>query len=526
MDLPRSRSIQGYLLGRTVVLAALLALAALFLARRGGSQGLFLAFFGATGASFAFTLGSAVAVRRRGAGPTLARLQPAWDVAYATALIFLSGGAFSPFVSLYPMAIVGASILLHRKGALAVATASAVAYGVLVDLQFYGVVRPLNPFPLPEILGSNVALQLLFNLVAFYCVALLSGYLAEELRRTGARLEVAEAEVLDLEHLKDSILTSLSSGLVAVDRRGRELFHNQAAEDLLARAGVPLGPGAELSGAFDLKAGERSEARFASGRVTLGYSVSPLFDRRGRRGGSILIFQDVTRVKRLEQDLRRADRLAAVGRLAAGLAHEIRNPLASLAGSVEVLRQGAAPTGDDAVLFEIVLRETERLNRLVTNFLHYARPGRAEPTPVGLRDLVEETGFFFAQGDGRRGFRLVNRVPEGFELQGDRAQLEQLLLNLFRNSLEAAPGRVTVTVDAGVEGDGAPWFAVADDGPGMPSEVAAHAFEPFFTRKPGGTGLGLATVHRIAENHAATAALETGEGRGTTFRFRFAARDP
>jgi two-component system sensor histidine kinase PilS (NtrC family) len=273
---------------------------------------------------------------------------------------------------------------------------------------------------------------------------------------------------------------------------------------------------------FDLSPRERSEALFQGGRVAFGYAVSALVDRKGEARGNILIFQDLSKVKRLEEDLRRADRLAAVGRLAAGLAHEIRNPLASLSGSVEVLRENLDPGPDDNQLFTIVLRETERLNRLVTNFLHYARPEKASYSEVELSTLVDETAFFFLQGEGRVGFALENRVPADLKISGDQAQVEQLLLNLLRNSREATTDGVRVVVGGERQGD-VVVLSVRDDGPGMAPEVAQRAFEPFFSSKDGGTGLGLATVHRIMENHGGTVALETELGSGTEFRLRFPA---
>jgi two-component system sensor histidine kinase PilS (NtrC family) len=522
---PQQRRLLGYLAGRIAVLLLLLALGIVFQSRHGGFPLPLRWFFAATGCAFVFALLSALVVRARRAEQLCVRLQPAWDVVYATALVYLSGGALSPFATLYPLAIVGGAILLQRRGALVIATASSFAYGLLADLQFYGLLTPLNPFPLDEADRGALVLQLLFNLVAFYAVAVLSGYLAEELRRTGQRLEEAKAEVLDLERLQDAILQSLSSGLVALDASGREVFHNRAAEELLNRADLPLPAGAFLGGTFDLSAGDRREATFGGGTTVLGYSSSPLFDRDGRHQGSILIFQDLTRVKHLEEDLRRADRLAAVGRLAAGLAHEIRNPLASLSGSVEVLRESLSPGEDEARLFAIVLRETERLNRLVTNFLHYARPGRARQATFDLRALVEETGFFFAQGEGRHGFHLSCRIPDDLTLQGDRNQMEQLFLNLFRNSREASSGDITVEVEA-TRHSGGVAVTIRDDGPGMAPEVAARAFEPFFSSKEGGTGLGLATVHRIVENHEGSVELETGVQKGTTLCLRLPAQEP
>lgn len=526
MGVSARNRLQGYLVGRSTVLIVLLVLGSVFQAQRGGFALPFAWFFAGTAAAFGFTLVSALALRRGHRTRAAATLQPLWDVAYATVLVYLSGGVFSPFASLYPLAIIGTAILLSRRGALLIAAASSLAYGVLADLQFYEVITPLNPFPLAAVEDTKLLVQLAFNIGAFFAVALLSGYLAEEVRRTGAKLEAVETEVLDLEHLKDSILHCLGSGLVALDARGCELFHNAAAEATLRRAGLSLRPKMDCTGLFELGGpGERREKEFNGGAVVLGYSVSPLLDRDGARRGDILIFQDLTEWKRLEENLRRADRLAAVGRLAAGLAHEIRNPLASLSGSVEVLREGAAPDPEGAALFDIVLRETQRLNRLVTNFLHYARPDSRERQLLGLQEFVAETGFFFLQGVDSQRFQLHNHVPIGISVLADQGQLEQLLLNLFRNSAEAAPFGVTVTVTAETAG---PWtqIAVADDGPGMSEEVRRRAFEPFFSRREGGTGLGLATVHRVVENLGGTIALRSSPGSGTEFRLRLPAAPP
>jgi two-component system, NtrC family, sensor histidine kinase PilS len=517
------RRLQRYLAGRSAVLLLFLGIAAV-LWLRGGELPLLPGWFsGATAAAFAFTLASALLLQRRKGLEFLSKLQPAWDVAYATCLVYLSGGALSPLSGIYPLVILGGAILFSRAGALVLAGSCSIAYGLLVDLQLYGLIDPPNSVQLSGPDGPDLVSHLAFTIAAFGAVSLLAGFLAEELRKTDRRLEQVEAEFLDLEHLKESILDSMPSGLVALDSRGREAFHNRAAEELLRKAGLRLEPKMALGNTFELEAGARKEAVFDGGRMVLGYTVSPLFDREGRARGSILVFQDLTQVKRLEGDLRRADRLAAVGRLAAGLAHEIRNPLAALSGSTEVLRENLQPGEEDEQLFRIVLRETERLNRLVTDFLHYARPERVERAEVDLQSFVEEVALFFLQGEGKDGFALENRVPAGTTLTADRAQLEQIFLNLFRNSKEASRRAVRVTVEARPEPPSV-CLSVRDDGPGLAPEVAARAFEPFYSTKDGGTGLGLATVHRLVESHGGAVSLESNPGEGTEVRFRFPAR--
>lgn len=516
-----SRRLQGYLAGRCAVLCTVIALATAFWVRRGEFPLAPEWFFGLTAGAFGFTLASAAVLRRRWHIEGLARVQPLWDTAYATGLVYISGGALSPLASLYQLVVIGGAILFSRSGAVLLAGACSVAYGLLVDLQFYGVLGPPNALPIGVPGGSDLVLHLLFTIASLFAVALLTGFLAEELRRAGRRLAQVEAEFLDLEHLKDSILRSLPSGLVALDEEDRELFHNRAAEELLLRAGVRLDSRKLLEDVFERGEGGRKEVVLEGGKVVLGYTVSPLFNREGQARGNILIFQDLTQVKRLENELRRADRLAAVGRLAAGLAHEIRNPLASLSGSVEVLGQNLNPAGEDGELFRIVLRETARLNRLVTDFLHYARPDRGRRSEVELRSLVDEVAFFFLQGEGKEGFQLTNLIPGGTTMTADRGQLEQLFLNLFRNSVEACADGIKVTVDARQEQAGAVSLLVRDDGPGLSREVSARAFEPFYSTKQNGTGLGLATVHRIVENHGGSVRLESEAGQGTSFHFSF-----
>lgn len=485
----------------------------------GSTHPSFKYFFAATAIAYAFSLVSAVAARHRFPEGWLVPAQPVWDGVYCTSLLYISGGLFSPFVFLYMILIIGSATLFSRKGAYGVAALAAVCYLALCALHFRGLITPLNPFRLALDAVQGVVARVGFHVLAFFAVAALSGYLSEQLRRTGEKLVRAEDRILNLEHLQAAILQSMGSGLMAIDSVGRVMFRNQAAENLLKRAGIAPESHAKV---FTRGSGDRNEVRVGEGQggMVIGYSIFPLADRKGRRIGSILTFQDLTGIRKLEEGLTAADRMAAVGRLAAGLAHEIRNPLASLSGSVQMLKEMAGERTDERdVLFNIVVRETDRLNHLVTDFLGYARPSELRVGEVRIRELVEEVGLFLRQGEGRAGFELAVEIDPEIDVQADREQLEAALLNLFRNSIEASPEGVRVTARGRVE-DGFALIEIADDGPGMSETVAPRAFEPFVSDKQGGTGLGLATVHRILQSHGGTVSFENLADGGVVFRLR------
>lgn len=509
--------LSGYLVGRFAVLGILMPLAALYMNRHTGvEEATFRGFFLLTAGAFLFTLITSLLVRARQPGRSLMAAQCVWEVLYATALIYLSGGFFSPFIFLYLLSIVGAAMILSRQGAMATATLAAIAYALLSFLQMKGIVSPLNPFLVEMPGGASLLIRLSFHVVAFFAVAFLSGHLAEELRSAGESLEKAQDEILALEDLQAAILQSMGSGLIALDSRGQVMLFNSSAEILMARVGLSPARYGELFG-LDPSARHEVEVPGSSGFI-IGYSVFPLSDRNGRNIGKILTFQDLTEFRKLEKELRRADRMAAVGRLAAGLAHEIRNPLASLSGSVQLLETSLAEEHSElGILFGIIQKETERLNHLVTDFLGYARPGDIRLSVFRLAEFFQEVGFFFSQGEGRDRFAMTLEMPSELQIEADREQLESLVLNLFRNSIEAAERQVNVKVCAAKMNDSIV-LTIEDDGPGMPREIYERAFEPFVSGKQNGTGLGLSTVHRIVQGHRGTISIENTLGKGVLFR--------
>jgi len=369
------------------------------------------------------------------------------------------------------------------------------------------------------------------NLAAIAGVAVLALNLGQQIQRTTRSLETEREAAADLYALHEDIVRSLSSGLITVSLHGRVLALNQAACDILGcepggalgRAVNALLPGVEavldrVAPDGTLRRGDLLVPGDPDDRY-FGVSVSPLRNNRDQLIGRIINFQDLTELRRMEAQVKRAERLAALGTLAAGIAHEIRNPLASISGSIELLR--GAPADDVAALMAIVTREVDRLNAMIADLLDYANPQRRELVPFDLAALVDETLRVFVQDRGFEGIevRLAAGSPtEGIRLEGDPAKLRQVLWNLLRNAAEAAAGGGKhVSVRVGGD-DLTSTVEVTDDGPGLDPTVLERVFDPFFTTKRSGTGLGLATSHNIVADHGGRIEVDSQPGKGATFK--------
>jgi two-component system sensor histidine kinase PilS (NtrC family) len=268
------------------------------------------------------------------------------------------------------------------------------------------------------------------------------------------------------------------------------------------------------------RASLRVEGSIAGRReeTLLGMTFSPLRDERERISGVICAFQDLTQIRRMEEQVRRSDRLAAIGELAAGMAHEIRNPLASLSGSVKLLSEELRLEGEGRELMGIVTREVGRLNALITDFLQYASPRPPQLRETSLRELLQETATLIGQTRGAL-WRIAVVAPgeDAFRAEVDAQMIRQLLWNLTLNAMEAMPGGGTVTVALAEEGEEVR-IDVSDSGAGIAAGDLNKVFTPFYSTKEGGTGLGLAIVFKIVENHRGHIEVESTPGRGTTVR--------
>jgi len=466
----------------------------------------------------------------------LAYLQICIDILFITVLVHLTGGIDSFFPILYHLTIISASILLYRRGGYLAASLSSILYGAMLDMQYYNVLHLIRS---QNFTASQVFYQVIISILSFYMVALLTSYLSERLRMARQELQEKSLDFEDLRVMQEHILRSVGSGILTVDLQGNITSWNPAAEQITGYSYDEIKKGwheifgssiKELFGRTDLL--KQRSYRFNSRIIKkdlstslLGMTASLLKDDTNFVRGIILTFQDITKLVEMEEQMRRQERLATVGSLAAGIAHEIRNPLASLSGSIQLLQQELDLGGDEKRLMDIVVRETDRLNTIITDFLEYARPKSGQSEQVALRPILDETIMLLKNDKNfNENIHFTNDIDERILLKGDAQRLRQVFWNLLINSYQAMPASGSITVSAApVATSGGPELCeivLADTGRGIEREFLNKIFDPFFTTKAHGTGLGLAIAYRIIDDHQGTIAVDSEEGKGTKFIIR------
>jgi two-component system, NtrC family, sensor histidine kinase PilS len=468
------------------------------------------------------------------------------DVVVVSACVALTGGITSYFTSLYVLPIVAASTIQNRRGALQVAGAGSLLFCGVVLSQYTQTTDHLESFfgvnvagTLPSVSVAQYTVGL--NAFGLFTVALLSGALAERLRRADFKLERASEKIADLQFFNQYVIDNLLSGLATADEQNRILTFNRSAVLITGHslATVLNRPATDvlqlpqrftdgLSEELLRRRSKREDLQYrrADGAtIMLGLSVAQLPLPDGRRG-YLYTFQDVTDLKRLEQDAQMQKRLAAIGQMAAGIAHEIRNPLASMSGSMQILRQELALSSDQAQLMDIVLRESERLNDTIRSFLAYARPQQVDVHTLDLRKVVQETATLLRNShEVSESHAIEVRTGAGAVMvHGDENQVRQIVWNLATNGLRAMAHGGTLTLSATADPKrGAPILTVTDQGVGIPQDELENIFQPYRGSFGKGTGLGLAIVHRIVSDYNAAIDVQSEPGRGTTFRVTFPA---
>ncbi len=462
-----------------------------------------------------------------------ASIQLAVDVFLVTWLVWNSDVIQSPYIALYILIIAVSSLFLGPRGAVVTSVGCAVAFSAC-SLALTGVFGQTSP---SRLIGGSLSQTVqwvgLFD-IAFLVVGLLSARLAERQSRSDVRLLAARQSLRTLRALHERIVASIRSGVVTTDLEGRVFTFNAAAQEITGYteeairgqdASILFGDMKEhvAESVHAAKTGNASP-RFETScltsegmRIRLGYSISPLSSEAGETTGIVITFQDLTQVRSLEETSRRQDRLAAIGRMAASIAHEIRNPLAAMRGSIQMLRSEVENDSSQAELMEIILRESDRLNQIITDFLSYARPRSLVQARVDVGELLSQTFALLRHSpEISANQTLEAEVPdERIFAQADEGQLKQVFWNLARNALQAMPQGGTLRATLAKNSNNRLRIAFADTGRGMSPDQVEHLFEPF-SSTTGGTGLGLSIVYQIIRDHGGTINVRSREGQGTT----------
>jgi two-component system, NtrC family, sensor histidine kinase PilS len=465
-----------------------------------------------------------------------ARAQVLTDLAFATALVYVTGGIDTSFNFLFPLVIIVASILLSQSWAYLAAALSFIFFGAILEFSYFDLIHSYSSTR-PDL--KSLQAVIFINLFAYVVVAYLAGRLSNRLRQVGVELRHKQDALEDLQVLQANIVNSISGGVITTDLEGLVKLINPAGCGLLG-----LNPetvqGRQVQDLFidplpsEMSGFWRREVRaIATGGEEKTFAITVSGLRLAGRGlvGQVYTFDDLTEIRRLEQEIRMRDRLAAVGRLAAGIAHEIRNPLSSIAGSVKLLSGIATLSEDQRKLVEIVTRESDRLNAIITDFLDYSREKKFQMRVVDLVAILQDTLTLLEnrppvptpwrpephnkQIEIRRVFKIEHAWA-----YGDVDKLKQVFWNIADNGLRAMPSGGVLTVTVSEEGDG--WrISFRDTGIGISHRHLEKLFEPFQSEFEGGTGLGLAIVYQIVQAHDADIEVKSSQGTGTEILMRF-----
>ncbi len=472
---------------------------------------------------------------------TFLYFQLAADLVIESGIIYQTGGVDSPFTFLYILTIISSVIIMQPGGSYVLASGATILYGLLATFEFYGMLHPVplvyvkNPVPPTQ---EFVFFAVLIHLGAFYLVAFLSDFLSRRLRGTLLALGTKSRDLTYLQAFHQNVVANMGSGFIALDLDGRIVSANPAAEmilgmraaDFMKKTLREVFPALEHQNVLpENEQPKKTEwLHEGGGEKKILAATSSLFrNSEGEVLGVIIIFHDITHFKKMEDAIAKSERLAAVGRMAAGLAHEIRNPLGSISGSIQIMK-GALEHEVKAPhdrLMAIILRETDRLNGIITRFLSYAQPNTRKVPDVRLAPLIADAVILFKNDDRYAGtVRIATQIGEDIRLTCDQESLKQVFWNLLLNAAQAMPDGGDIAISTAAEGHGAAAgecvITFADNGQGMDEAEVSRIFEPFYTTKEGGTGLGLSTVQKIIEDHNGTLTVQSKKGVGSVFSIR------
>ena len=470
-------------------------------------------------------------------------IQAICDVLMITGLVYATGGISSVYAVFYTLVIIYSVLFLERRGGLIIASACSICYGLLLDLEYYKILTPLyaivsqdNPFT-----AGYVFSRIIIYILSFYLIAFLAIFVVEQEKKTRTLLQEKETAFDQLDLLHRSIIESVDTGILTINLRGQIKSFNRAAEEITGYSFaevedkniVDLFPeyGDLLenihTGGYPYSQQSRVEMYIESHEkkpLTLGCSVSFLNDGTGKRIGDILVFQDLTAIKKMELILEKNRRLAFIGEMAAGLAHEMRNPLASISGSIQVLHKSLPLNETDERLMQIILRGKDQLESFMRDFLLLSRPTPGIPEMIKITDIIEDILESIRYlPDWRDDIQVIKSLQDHLPfIRANKTEIRQLIWNVLMNAIQSMPngGRVTIETGKDTTDISAGQFLeikISDNGQGIMENDLGKIFEPFYTTREKGTGLGLAIVNRIVEGHAGKIKVDSRSGEGTTF---------
>lgn len=458
------------------------------------------------------------------------------DILIVSFIIALTGGVESPFIFFYAFIVLEGGIFFSKEGAYVTSFLNIFFMGLIFLNQY----RPFFPLNSPIFIGKTVytGAELFYSFsifsLEFLVLGLLIGYLTSETKRIRENLEESEVKVHNLEYLRNAILASISDGLV-VYKEGEIPYENEMAKEILSKITSDSKEGLlkNLFGEeFEVVKREKRSLRFEKKvknekgeMMWLAGTISPLYDHANQTMGILITFHDLTSYKIMENNLRINDKFAFIGKLSTVIAHEIRNPLASLKGSIEFLKENLTLEEEYQKVINIVDREIDRLNKFITDFLSYSRNIELNKGTIYLHNLVTEIWYELTFSQTMRGdsIKFTFQGDRDVTITGDPNYIRQVFLNLFLNAIDAIKstekeeGEITVFVE---ETDTYTEIAIEDNGGGIDERVIEKIFDPFFTTKKNGTGLGLAIVYKIVQEHGGTiSAMNTKRGAKFVMRF-------
>jgi len=472
-------------------------------------------------------------------------IQSLCDVLLVTGLVYATGGIRSIYSVLYPLVIIYSVLFLERRGGLVIASAAGILYGLLANLEFYHMIVPTHSILVydPLLDSRYFMIRIATHIFSFYLIAFLTSFVAAQEKKTRTLLAKKQNDFAQLHLLHRGIIESVDTGILTVDMQGRIKSFNRAASEItgltlrkienreFSEVFPEFPPLPERGEGDGYRAGLKThfDAAFhtpGGKRLLLSGSLSPLRDHQGAQIGRIITFQDLTEINEMKESLEKSRRLAFIGEVAAGLAHEIRNPLSSISGSIQLLMQDPSQRETNERLMQIILRGKDQLENFLRDFLLMARPAPGIREQVDIGTAVREVlDSLHCVPDWHDSLELRLKLPETpLWIQANRTEIRQVLWNVILNAVQAMPERGRLTVEAHLkktdEREGVE-IRILDTGLGIGEQDLPRIFEPFYTTRKSGTGLGLAVVGRIVEGYGGEIRIQSSSPRGALCRIWF-----